>query len=161
MRGSMKPEVPNGVKLMLDLGKGLWIARSHIDKIREQTLNARVMTKDMMERLAKNIKTHGNLESLPYCALVKKPKLHVEVISGHHRIRASRMANMLEIHYLLDTNNLTRDDIVARQLAHNSIQGFDDKEMLKKLFSNIKDSDIQLEAFIHPKDSEYEVGEQV
>jgi len=40
---------------LIDLGNGLSIVKIHIDNLKEQTLNARVMTKEMMEQLAKTI----------------------------------------------------------------------------------------------------------
>lgn len=66
------------------------------------------------------------------------------------------MAGIKHIHILLDTNKLSRDEIVARQLAHNSISGLDDKEMLKRLFNEIKDVDLKLESFINPADIQIE-----
>ena len=112
----------------------------------------------MLNQLAKNIGKGKNLESLPYCALTEN---HVEVVSGHHRCRAARKAEMLWIFILLDTNELSREEIVAKQLAHNSIQGYDDKEMLKRLFDEIKDVDLKLEAFIDPKDVDLPEPEKV
>ena len=135
------------VHKLLDIGNGLWICKTHIDNLREQDLNARVMTKEMMEQLSRNLKKRDYMESLPYCAQTKKG---IEIISGHHRVRAARMAGFKEIHILLDTNKLRKSEIIARQIAHNSISGIDDKQMLKKLFEQIGDVDLKLEAFLDP-----------
>ena len=136
------------IERLLELGNGLWICRTHLDNLREQDINARVMTKDMMEQLSRNIKNRNYLESLPYCAETENG---VEIISGHHRVRAARMAGMKVIYILLDTNELSRSEIIARQLAHNSISGVDDQQMLKKLFEQIGDADLKLEAFLDPQ----------
>jgi len=143
---------------LIDLGNGLSIVKIHIDNLKEQTLNARVMTKEMMEQLAKTIGKRKYMESLPYCCKTGKG---IEIISGHHRIRAARMAGIVEIHILLDSNNLTRDEITARQLAHNSISGYDDKSMLKRLFDQINDVDLKLETFIDHRELDIEVGNAI
>jgi len=135
------------VQKLLELGNGLWVCKTHIDNLREQDLNARVMTKEMIEQLSRNLKNRNYMESLPYCAQTKKG---IEIISGHHRVRAARMAGFKDIHILLDTNKLRKSEIIARQLAHNSISGIDDKQMLKKLFDQIGDVDLRLEAFLDP-----------
>ena len=135
------------VHKLLELGQGLWICKTHVDNLKEQDINARVMTKEMLTQLSRNIKKRNYMESLPYCAQTKKG---IEIISGHHRVRAARMAGMKEIHILLDTNKLRKSEITARQLAHNSISGIDDKQMLKKLFDQIGDVDLRLESFLDP-----------
>ena len=154
----MSDELKHKFERLLELGNGLTICLTHMDNLREQDMNARVMTKDMIEQLSKTIARRKYLESLPYCVKTKKG---IEVISGHHRIRAARMAGITEIHILLDENKLSRDDIVARQLAHNSIQGYDDKDMLKKLFESINDVDLRLEAFIDKRDIDIKIDESV
>jgi len=143
---------------LLNLGNGLSIVKIHIDNLKEQNLNARVMTKEMMEQLAKTIKKRNYLESLPYCCKTSKG---IEIISGHHRIRAARMAGITEIHILLDTNNLKRGEIISRQLAHNSINGYDDKSMLKRLFDQINDVDLKLETFLDHRELEIEIGKSL
>jgi ParB-like chromosome segregation protein Spo0J len=128
-------------EVIADLGNGLVIAKVNVNDLREQDVNARVMTKEMMEALAKIIRKRGRLESLPYCALTDRG---IEVVSGHHRVRACRMAEVMTIHVLLDTSKLSRNEIIARQLAHNSVQGVDDKELLRKLYEDITDVDLEL-----------------
>ena len=143
---------------LLELGNGLVICLTHIDNLREQDTNARVMPKDMIEQLSKTIKKRKYMESLPYCVRTKRG---IEVVSGHHRIRAARMAGITELHILLDENNLTKNEIISRQLAHNSIQGHDDKEMLKRLFEQIDDVDLRLEAFIDKRDIEIKLDTSI
>lgn len=129
-----------------DLGNGLYIVKVNINmELREQDLNARIMSKKAFAQLVKNIKKRGSLESLPYC--VQKDDI-IEIVSGHHRIRACREAGIVEIPVLLDKSNLTRSQIVAKQLAHNSLVGEDDKAILLQLYSMMDNIDDKLEAFI-------------
>ena len=99
----------------------------------------------MFEQLTLNIRKRGILESLPYCARTERG---IEIVSGHHRIRALRAAGIKEVYILLDDSGLSREEIIAKQLAHNAIQGYDDKQLLKRLFDQIKDAELRLEAFI-------------
>lgn len=71
----------------LELGNGLEIWKVNIEDLKEQDVNARYMKAEMFERLTENIKGDGRLESLPFCALTDKG---IEIVSGHHRIRAVR-----------------------------------------------------------------------
>ena len=84
--------------------------------------------------LADTIRKEQRLESLP---LTVKRKNFFEVMSGHHRTRAVRMAGLTELYVLADTRNLTRSQVVAKQIAHNRIAGSDDRETLATLFKEI------------------------
>ena len=132
---------------LLELGSNIVVARIHIDKLREQDTNARAMSKEAFDQLTMNIKTKGALESLPYCATTEKG---VEIVSGHHRIRAARKAGFPYLHVLIDESGLTKEQIISKQLAHNSISGTDNPELLAKLFAQIQDAALKLEAFIDP-----------
>lgn len=137
-------ELPSGVTVLADLGYGIVVARVEINLIREQDKNAHLMKPEMFRQLHENIKKRGGLESLPLCALTDK----IEVISGHHRLRASKEAGLKEIIVLLDITGLTRSQIAAKQLAHNAINGFDDPSMLKEIAKMITDVDDMIESFI-------------
>lgn len=132
----------------LELGAGLEIWRVSVDDAKEQDTNARAMPKAMMDRLAKTIEQDKRIESLPLCAFVEGG---LEIVSGHHRFRSSRKAGLMEIPVLVDVTGLTRDQIAAKQLAHNSIAGFDDPQLVAKIFANIEDVRLKLEAFIDPE----------
>ncbi len=134
-------------KQLADIGSGLIIAQVSIDKVREQDINARLMKNEMMKQLAGNIKKRGQLESLPFCALTNDGT-KIEIISGHHRIRAARDAGMKEIPVILDITGLSRSKIAAKQLAHNAINGFDDQSTLKEIAKIIDDVDDMLESYI-------------
>jgi hypothetical protein len=106
------------------------------------------MTKEAFERLSATIARDSRLESLPLMALTDRG---IEIISGHHRTRAARAAGVKDIFAIVDVTGLTPDQITAKQLAHNSIQGEDDPQLLAKLYSSIGDVEAKLESFIDPK----------
>lgn len=131
---------------LVNLGNDLYIVEVNINaELREQDLNARIMSKKAFTQLVQNIKKRGGLESLPYC--VEKDGI-IEIVSGHHRIRACREAGIIEIPVILDKSNLTRSQIVAKQLAHNSLVGEDDKNILNQLYAMMDNIDDILESFV-------------
>jgi ParB-like chromosome segregation protein Spo0J len=107
------------------------------------------MPPEMLERLADTIRKEQRLESLP---LTVKRKNFFEVMSGHHRTRAVRMAGLTELYVLADTRNLTRSQVVAKQIAHNRIAGSDDRETLATLFKEISRIDDILESYVTAAD---------
>jgi len=127
----------------------LVIAKVHVKDVREQDLNARFMPPEMFQQFSKNIKKRGTLEALPYCCLTANG---IEIISGHHTIRAFIKAKIgEEIYILLETKPLSRGEIRAKQLAHNSISGLDDPAILKQIYLGIDDAEMRLMAFIDEK----------
>ena len=128
-----------------DMGTGLIIAKVPLDKVREQDINARIMKKEMQDQLTANIKNRGQLESLPL--LVEKDGV-LEIISGHHRIKSARAAELKEIVAIIDVSGLSRSKIAAKQLAHNAISGFDDQDVLTEICKMLDDVDDMLESFI-------------
>jgi len=127
------------------LGNGLELWRVPIALPKEQMLNARVMTQDAFNQLSENIRRESRLESLPLCALIDD---RLEIISGHHRLRAARKAGMSEVWVLVDVQGISRDRLHSKQLSHNSLQGLDDADLVSKIFNDIKDSEARIEAFI-------------
>src|SRR5438552_334118 len=62
--------------------------------LREQDINANVMPVGMFNALVANMRKNGALESLPLCATrVATPHL-IEIVSGHHRVRAAVQAGI-------------------------------------------------------------------
>ena len=127
-------------------GDNLEVWQVHYTHIREQDLNARVMPPEMLERLTENIRNEKRMESLPLGVLRGD---HIELISGHHRVRAAVAAEVLEFPMLVDTRDLSTSAVKAKQLAHNAIAGADDMDMLEQIFSQIDTIEHQLEAFIN------------
>jgi hypothetical protein len=140
---------------LLDLGKGLAIYSGHIDDVREQDVNAQVMPPEMLERLTQTVKRDQRIEALPLTVLRKaatdgRPQL--EMISGHHRLRAARTAGLTELHFIVDETDLDRSQVVAKQLAHNRIHGESDQATVKRLFDEIQSVEDMLDTYIRPED---------
>jgi ParB-like chromosome segregation protein Spo0J len=133
---------------VLELGNGLELWKVHPSTLREQDVNARSMPKAMFERLAQTIARDKRLESLPLCA---KTERGLEIISGHHRVRAATAAGISEMFVLVDVTGLTRSQIAAKQLAHNAIEGQDNDQLLAEIYRQIEDAESKLEAFVDSK----------
>jgi len=144
VEGTKQREIPEWIETIADLGEGIIVARVAIENIREQDVNAQVMPPEMFRQLTENIGKRQALESLPFCALTDK----VEMVSGHHRLRAAKEAGLKTIIILLDVSGLTRSQIVAKQIAHNAINGFSDKSTLMELAKMITDVDDMIESYI-------------
>lgn len=52
---------------------------------------------------------------------------------------------------LLDTTGLSRSQLLAKQLAHNAIEGQDNEQLLAEIYRQIEDAESKLEAFIDEK----------
>jgi hypothetical protein len=126
-----------------DLYPGIALYKAHIDYYREQDKNARVLDKGKFDRLKENIAESGTLESMPLCYLTTNDSGNKEltIISGHHRIRAARMANppVLVIFSMVIERELTQDEVTSKQLAHNALSGIDDPQILRELYESIDD----------------------
>jgi predicted DNA-binding protein with PD1-like motif len=133
------------METLLDLGSGLKVCKVHVDELMEQDINARAMNKKMFDRLTANIKKDGRLESLPFCVTTEKG---IEIVSGHHRVRGARSADVMEIFILLDDTGVSRSRIRSKQLSHNSLQGEDNAQLVKQIYEMIEDAEAKLAAFI-------------
>ncbi len=141
-----KSESKISYEQIADMGSGLIIAVVPAECIREQDINARIMKNEMQRQLTDNIKKRGQLESLPFCALTEGGN-RIEIISGHHRIRSGLDAGIKEFFVILDVSGLNRSRIVAKQIAHNAISGFDDQSTLKELAKMMEDVDDMIESY--------------
>ena len=147
-RNSPAPTTVIEPQRILELGNGLELWKVHPSSLREQDVNARSMPKAMFERLAQTIARDKRLESLPLCA---KTERSLEIISGHHRVRAATAAGISEMFVLVDVTGLTRSQITAKQLAHNAIQGTENEQLLAEIYRQIEDAESKLEAFVDAK----------
>lgn len=145
MAASQKSLEEKGARFVMDLGDGIHLAIVPIVLLREQDINARIMDDGKFKQLVNNIKKRGALESLPFCACTSRG---IEIVSGHHRVKASREAGLKEIPVLLDMSGLNRSQIAAKQLAHNAIAGVDDQNTLREIAKIITDVDDMLESAI-------------
>jgi hypothetical protein len=114
-----------------------------LSTLKEQDVNARVMPTADFAQMVANIKERGQMESVPYCVLSNGK---VEIASGHHRIKAAREAGIEEAPILVDESGLSRSEIVAKQLAHNRLVGYDDKDTLSQLFNLLDTTDLMLQS---------------
>ena len=114
-----------------------------IGDIQPTPVNANSMSKPMFNRLKENIRKSGLSSAI---ACVKRPDGPYEIISGNHRYKAVRELGYTTINILYaDEADLSKDEIIALQLSHNSVTGNDDKGILKRLFDEI--SSIEFKEF--------------
>lgn len=136
-------EVPNEVNP--GVPSGLVVAWVNVDDLKEQDKNAHLMNPVMFTQLTENVRKRGTLESVPLCALVNGV---IEIVSGHHRVRAAREASVRRIVILLDITGLSRSSIAAKQLAHNFINGYDDKDLVAEIARLITEVDDMIESYL-------------
>lgn len=147
-----------GVEFIYDMGTGLWIAKVPVNLAKEQDINARIMDNAMQDRLTSNIKGRGQLESLPLFAYVEG---HIEIISGHHRMKSARAAGLEYVIAIIDISGLTRSKIASKQLAHNAIEGVDDENTLRQICKLIDSIDDMMESAVREdlfKEMDNEIG---
>jgi hypothetical protein len=130
---------------LLDLPEGFEIWRISPLLLKEQDKNARVQSSQTFKALVRNVKKRGALESLPFCA---RDGETFWIISGHHRIRASISAGLASVIVLVDPKAKSRAEIIAKQVAHNAINGTDDPAVLLQLLDEIDDVDALLESAV-------------
>lgn len=136
---------------LLDLGDGLEIWRVSPLSLRERDKNARVESPKVFRSLVRNIKKRKAMESLPFVA---RREMEFEIISGHHRIRAAIQAGLPSIVVLADASPMTRSELIAKQVAHNSINGRDDPAVLLQLLQEIEDVGGLIEAAVDQRSLE-------
>lgn len=125
-----------------------WIyAKVDIGLINEAEENANIMSEADFSTLCENIGASG-LSSVPTC--YKKDDGRFIMISGHHRLRACKKLGYkrIGILYALESS-LSKDEIIAIQLSHNSLHGEDDKGILRSLFSQIQNVDFKRFAHVN------------
>jgi len=105
--------------------------------------NARFMTNSTFGKLVSNIKKDKQLASVPLCYRQQDSKYLV--LSGNHRLQAAIAAgeSIFLIFYI--ERELTRQEAVSIQLSHNSLEGEDDKDILRDLWNEI--NDVSLKAY--------------
>lgn len=122
-------------------------AKVDINLINEAEENANIMSEADFNTLCDNIGASG-LSSVPTC--YKKDDGRFIMISGHHRLRACKKLGYkrIGILYALESS-LSKDEIIAIQLSHNSLHGEDDKGILRSLFSQIQNVDFKRFAHVN------------
>ena len=99
--------------------------------------NARFMPYEMFQKLVNNIKRDGGLTSVPFCW--KRGDGNFLVLSGNHRVMAAKEAGLKEVLVMYTDRDLSRQEQIAIQLSHNSLEGKDDLNILKSLWEEIDD----------------------
>jgi len=134
----------------LEVGPDLWVRNVEIRELREQDLNAQVMQPAMFNRLAANIRERGALESLPYC-YQPGGEGPIEIVSGHHRVRAARQAGLAIIPVIVDERPMSVSQKVSKQIAHNALSGEPDEALLAQLVTLMTDADDLLASGLDPE----------
>jgi hypothetical protein len=122
------------------IGPELFIRWVRVAELKEQDVNAQTMQPVMFDRLTENIRIRGQVESLPYC---HQPNGEgpISIISGHHRTRAARAAGLVWIPVIVDTRVMRRSEVVAKQIAHNELNGTPDSDVLAQMIAMIDNVD--------------------
>lgn len=115
-----------------------------------QEINARFMDQQMMKRLTDNIARDGHLESTPLVCHSPDTPGKYGIISGHHRIEAAVKANVRWIIVMVITV-ADLDELRAKQLSHNAIEGEDDEVILQKMYDGLKDLQTKLYSGLQDK----------
>lgn len=125
---------------VLQVGDDLYVVVVDPKTLHKQTINAQVMDSKDFDQLVDNVAQRKQLESLPYCW--RQPgTTKIEIVSGHHRVRAANAAGLTRIPILLDTAEMTRSKLVAKQIAHNQLSGKSDEATLRIMLEMISDLD--------------------
>jgi hypothetical protein len=114
------------------IGDDLYVELVPIEDIVEQDVNAQVLTPAKFDRLAENIRQRGALESLPYGKPHDDGK-RVEIISGHHRVRGAKKAGHKLVPMIVDYQEMSRSELVAKQIAHNELAGEPDPAVIRQM----------------------------
>jgi hypothetical protein len=133
------------------LGQPYKLALIDPASLQELDKNAHYMTHEMFQNLVANIQRDGALASVPFCWFDGTTYL---VLSGNHRVKAAIAAGLSCILILYDDRPLTRQERVAIQLSHNSINGKDDLAILKELWAEIDDLRLKYYAGLDDKQLE-------
>lgn len=111
-------------------------------EIEESPINARTMNEKTMRRLVSNIKKDGILTS-SVLLMRQKNKSKYMCISGHHRIKAAKKANVLMIPAII-IDEIDESHRTALQISHNDINGYDDISILSEMIDKINEIDIDM-----------------
>jgi hypothetical protein len=127
----------------MQVGPNLFVVSVKASSLREQDINAQHLDPTKFARLVENIRLRGALESLPYCSQPNEEG-PVSIISGHHRAAAAREAGLTEFPVLLDTSDMPRSLIRAKQIAHNQLSGTSDDDILRRMIAEIDSAEYLL-----------------
>jgi hypothetical protein len=141
-----------------EMGQPYKLALVDPSSLQELDKNAHYMTHEMFQNFVANIKQDGALASVPFCW---HDGTTFHVLSGNHRVKAAVAAGVPRILILYDDRPLTRQERVAIQLSHNSINGKDDPAILKELWAEIDDLSLMYYAGLDDKQLEQLADDQL
>lgn len=122
-------------------------AKVDIDLIDEVEVNANEMSGEDFAQLTENIAKSG-MSTVPAC--VRKNDGRYVMISGNHRLRACRKLRYRTLGVLYcEEDEITRDEVIAIELSHNSLHGEANTGILKKLFASIQSVDFKKFAHVN------------
>jgi hypothetical protein len=130
------------------LGQPYKLAVVPLERLRLLDKNARFMPHEMFQNLVSNVQRDGALSSVPFCWFDGEV---YHVLSGNHRVKAAREAQLTSILILYDDRPMSRQEFVARQLSHNAISGQDDQAVLRELWKEIEDVELKYYAGLDDK----------
>jgi len=113
----------------------------NIREIVESPMNAQVMKETHFKRLVNNIKKDGTLTSA--VLLMKQDGNKLMCISGHHRIKAAKIAGIKEVPAMV-INEISESNRIRLQLSHNDIHGEPNENLLMVLQQRLNIEDLQL-----------------
>jgi hypothetical protein len=127
----------------VDIGQQMVLAEVYLENLRDADVNAHVLPRVKMERLIANMKRRGAMESMLYCVQpTDEPR--ITIVSGHHRRKAALAAGIKTAWIMIDRSGMGRDEVIAKQLAHNFIVGTDDLDIVRQLLAQIRNPDALL-----------------
>lgn len=127
----------------LKVGDDLYVVMVDVTTLRERDVNAQVLQPRHMERLTENIRSRGQIESLPYVHCPSDPGQY-EIVSGHHRVRAAVAAGITRIPVVLDKRKMRESEVIAKQISFNEIHGSPDEDILRQMIAKLDNVDDML-----------------
>lgn len=106
-----------------------------------QKKNAHYFSPEKFKQLVSNIKKYGRLSSIP---IVYKDGDKFRLIDGAHRVDGAKEAKLDWILVFVDSPK-SEDEIISKQLSHNTLIGQDDPIILAELFNSIEDIEFKIE----------------
>ena len=135
-----------------DVQDGLELRHVRPRDLRGQDVNAQMLTPELDGALRRNVAERGALESVPFCAMTRRG---LEIVSGHHRVAAAVDAGIDSIPVLVDTTDLDRSSIAAKQIAHNAIAGNADPQVRAIIAAEISRADELMESAVTRRGGPY------
>jgi hypothetical protein len=103
--------------------------------------NARYIKQEKFQQLKENIAEDKGLTSVPLVSINEGGGY--DIISGNHHVKAAAIAGQKQVLVLCVDEPITPEKKVAIQLAHNSLEGQDNTQILKSLYEELSTIDLK------------------